>query len=186
MIVYTATKARFQQDVLSNDIGAIIFNTFRSVTGHSTNRSEITSWVNSLQCMDRVLNDPAIPADAGVAVEYHLPRSSKRIDFILTGTDAQQTATAILVELKQWQQADLTAKDGIVVTTFKGGPQETPHPSYQAWTYNPNSAVPGRIPRSSGPRAKRYARQDRGGVCRAAGVRAVRGGSCKSTSRLNL
>ena len=95
VIVYSATKARFQQDVLSNDIGAIIFDTFRSVTGHSTNRSEINSWVNSLQCMDRVLNDPAIHADAGVAIEYHLPRSSKRIDFILTGKDAQQTATAI-------------------------------------------------------------------------------------------
>jgi len=135
VIVYAATKTRFQQDVLSNGIGDIIYDAFRGATGHSTNRSEINSWVNSLQCMDRVLNDPAIPADAGVAIEYHLPRSSKRIDFILTGKDAQHTATAILVELKQWQQADLTAKDGIVVTTFKGGPQETPHPSYQAWTY---------------------------------------------------
>jgi len=45
--------------------------------------------------MHDVLEDPAIPADAGVAIEYHLPRSSKRIDFILTGKDAQQTATAI-------------------------------------------------------------------------------------------
>lgn len=135
MIVYTADKARFRQDVMTNDIGGIIFDTFKAVTGHGTKQSEINSWVNSLQYMDRVLEDPAIPATAGVAIEYHIPRSSKRIDFILTGTDAQQTATAILVELKQWQQADLTAKDGIVVTTFKGGPQETPHPSYQAWTY---------------------------------------------------
>ena len=180
MIVYTADKARFRQDVMTNDIGGIIANTFKAVTGHSTKQSEINSWVNSLQYMDRVLEDPAIPATAGVAIEYHIPRSSKRIDFILTGTDAQQTATAILVELKQWQQADLTAKDGIVVTTFKGGPQETPHPSYQAWTYNPNSAVPGRIPRSSGSRAKRYARQAREGVCRPARVPAMRG---KSFSR---
>jgi len=118
MIVYTADKARFRQDVMSNDIGGIIASTFKSVTGHNTNRDL-----------------PAIPATTGVAIEYHLPRSSKRIDFILTGKDAQHTDTAILVELKQWQQADLTAKDGIVVTTFKGGPQETPHPSYQAWTY---------------------------------------------------
>jgi len=175
VIVYTGTKSRFRQDVMTNDIGGIIASTFKSVTGHGTKQSEINSWVNSLQYMDRVLEDPAIPATAGVAIEYHIPRSSKRIDFILTGTDAQHTDTAILVELKQWQQADLTAKDGIVVTTFKGGPQETPHPSYQAWTYNPNSAVPGRIPRSSGPRAKRYARQARGGVCRPEGAHAMRG-----------
>jgi hypothetical protein len=135
VIVYSGTKSRFRQDVMTNDIGGIIATTFKSVTGHSTKQSEINSWVNSLQYMDRVLEDPAIPATAGVAIEYHIPRSSKRIDFILTGTDAQHTDTAILVELKQWQQADLTAKDGIVVTTFKGGPQETPHPSYQAWTY---------------------------------------------------
>ncbi len=135
MIVYSGTKSRFRQDVMTNNIGGIIFDTFKAVTGHSTKRSEIDSWTNSLRYMHDVLEDPAIPADSGVAIEYHIPRSSKRIDFILTGADARHTDTAILVELKQWQQADLTTKDGIVVTTFKGGPQETAHPSYQAWTY---------------------------------------------------
>jgi len=120
---------------MGNDIGGIIFDTFKAVTGHSTKRSEIDSWTNSLRYMHDVLEDAAIPADAGVAIEYHIPRSSKRIDFILTGTDANKTDTAILVELKQWQQAALTTKDGIVTTTFKGGQQETAHPSYQAWTY---------------------------------------------------
>lgn len=135
MIVYSGTKSQFRSDVMTNDIGGIIASTFKSVTGHGTKQSEINSWVNSLQYMDRVIADPAIPADAGVAIEYHIPRSSKRIDFILTGADAQHTDTAILVELKQWQQADLTTKDGVVITTFQGGPQETAHPSYQAWTY---------------------------------------------------
>lgn len=120
---------------MTNDIGGIIFDTFKAVTGRSTQRSEIDSWTNSLRYMHDVLEDSAIPADAGVAIEYHIPRSSKRIDFILTGTDADKTDTAILIELKQWQQAALTTKDGIVETTFKGGPQETAHPSYQAWTY---------------------------------------------------
>lgn len=35
----------------------------------------------------------------------------------------------------------------------------------------------GRIPRACGSRAKRYTRQAREGVCRAAGDRAMRGGS---------
>ncbi len=146
MIVYSGTKERFQRDVMSNDIGNIIYDAFKGATGHSTPRNQITAWTNSLQYMDRVLGDDAIPNDAGVAIEYHIPRSSKRIDFILTGTDAAGAETAV-----------------------------RPHPSYQAWTYNPNPAGLGRIPRSSGPRAKRYARQARGGVCRPEGAPAMRG-----------
>lgn len=135
MIVYSGTKKQFHSDIMTNDIGNIIFNAFKGATGHGTRRSEIDSWTNSLRYMHDVLEDPAIPADAGVAIEYHIPRSSKRIDFILTGTDAANTDTAVLVELKQWQAAQLTTKDAIVSTVFSGGPQETAHPSYQAWSY---------------------------------------------------
>ncbi len=135
MIVYSATKAKFRQDVMTNDIGNIILGAFKGATGKSTQKSEINSWVNSLQYMDRVLNDPAIPGDAGVAIEYHIPKSNKRIDFILTGADAGNLETAILVELKQWQHAALTDKDSIVITEFMGQPRETTHPSYQVWSY---------------------------------------------------
>lgn len=135
MIVYSATKERFRQDVMTNGIGDIIFNAYKGATGKSTGRSEIDSWVNSLQYMDRALSDTAIPGDAGVAIEYHIPMSNKRIDFILTGTDAQNADTAILIELKQWQHATLTDQDAIVITQFKGRQQTTPHPSYQAWSY---------------------------------------------------
>jgi len=85
--------------------------------------------------MDRVLNDDEIPHDAGVAIEYHLPQSSKRIDFILTGKDHTQRESAVLIELKQWQQVQLTDSDAIVMTQFKHGLCEKLHPSYQAWSY---------------------------------------------------
>lgn len=120
---------------MTNDIGNIIYDAYKSVTGKNTGRSEINSWINSLQYMDRVLQDDEIPHDAGVAIEYHLPRSSKRIDFILTGKDHDQRESAILIELKQWQQAQITDKDAIVVTKFMHGVRETLHPSYQAWSY---------------------------------------------------
>ncbi|MEO6513125.1 MAG: DUF2075 domain-containing protein [Candidatus Saccharimonadales bacterium] len=135
MIVYAATKKEFQEDIMSNDIENLIYKKYKSVTGKSTGRSEIESWRNSLQYMDRVLNDSEIPADSGVAIEYHIPQSSKRIDFILTGVNGQQQDSAILVELKQWQNAELTEKDGVVRTRFKHGEKETSHPSYQAWSY---------------------------------------------------
>ena len=69
--------------------------------------------------MDRVLNDVEIPSDAGVSIEYHLPQTSKRIDFILTGTDHNNRDTAILIELKQWQQAQLTKSDAIESAIIK-------------------------------------------------------------------
>lgn len=135
MIVYSATKSEFKDDVMKNDIGNIIHDAFQTATGRRTSKAEIDSWVNSLQYMDRVLQDDEIPHDAGVSIEYHLPQSSKRIDFILTGIDHQNRESAILIELKQWQQAQLTESDAIVITQFKHGFQETLHPSYQAWSY---------------------------------------------------
>lgn len=135
MIVYSATKEQFQNDVMSNDIGNIILETYKEVTGRNTGHSEVMSWTNSLQYMDRVLSDTDIPDDAGVAIEYHIPQSSKRVDFIITGRDSQDQDTAILIELKQWTHAELTDKDAVVVTRFKHGEQETSHPSYQAWSY---------------------------------------------------
>lgn len=135
MIVYSSTKAKYRKDVNTNDIGNIIYNAYKKTTGRSTGKPEIDSWINSLQYMDRILEDADIPNDAGVAIEYHIPQSSKRIDFILTGKNDQDQETVVLVELKQWQHAELTSKDAIVITQFKHGKIETPHPSYQAWSY---------------------------------------------------
>jgi uncharacterized protein len=135
LIVYSSTKAGFQQDIMTNDIGNIIYDAYRTATGRHTGKSEIDSWMNSLQYMDRVLSDHEIPHDAGVAIEYHLPQTSKRIDFILTGRDPESRETAVLVELKQWQHAKLTEQDAIVLTQFQGLEKPTPHPSYQAWSY---------------------------------------------------
>lgn len=135
MIVYSSTKQNFQKDVMTNDIEGVIQSAYKNATGRNTGLSELESWRNSLQYMDRVLNDAQIPEDSGVAIEYHIPQSSKRIDFILTGLSKDRQDSAILVELKQWQEAQITDKDGVVVTRFKHGEKETSHPSYQAWSY---------------------------------------------------
>jgi len=135
VIVYSSTKAKFQEDVLTNEIDNVIDRAYRKATGGSVGKQEKTSWKNSLQYMGLVLSDGGIPSDAGVAIEYHIPQSSKRIDFILTGKDGNNRETAILIELKQWQHAFLTNKDAIVITQYQHGKKETPHPSYQAWSY---------------------------------------------------
>ncbi len=120
---------------MTNNIGQIILDKFQNITGKSTGVSELNSWENSLQYMDRVLNDDSIPNDSGISIEYHIPRSSKRIDFIITGLTPEKEESVVIIELKQWQKAEITEKDGIVTTRFKHGEKETPHPSYQAWSY---------------------------------------------------
>ena len=135
MIVYSGTKAQFRDDVMTNDIGAIILRALIEKAGRRTGKSEIDSWSESLRYMDRILDDNAIPNDSGVAIEYHIPQTSKRIDFILTGKDKRRQDTAILIELKQWESAELTDEDAIVTTRFRHGKADTLHPCYQAWSY---------------------------------------------------
>ena len=38
--------------------------------------------------MNNVLHTSNVPDDAGVAIEYQIPQTCKRIDFILTSQDA--------------------------------------------------------------------------------------------------
>jgi DUF2075 family protein len=87
--------------------------------------------------MAKVLQDEEIPLDAGVAIEYQLPQTSKRIDFVISGEDEEARSKIIIVELKQWSESRRSEKDAIVWARRGGrsGEQEGPHPSYQAWSY---------------------------------------------------
>ena len=135
MIVYKNNKEGFLADVLTNDIANIILANFKRTTGGRVGESELRSWQNSLMYMNTVLSDPEIPTDAGVSIEYHIPHSSKRVDFLITGQDADQHENVILIELKQWSEAEKTEMDGVVRTRFSHGMTDTSHPSYQAWSY---------------------------------------------------
>ncbi|WP_047515580.1 DNA/RNA helicase domain-containing protein [Methylophilus sp. Q8] len=135
MIVYSATKREFLDDVRSNRIAEIIECEVLRKLNRNSPRNERLSWENSLQYMSQILWDEEIPSAAGVAIEYNLPMTNRRVDFILTGKDQEHNDTAIIVELKQWQYVEKTNKDAIVRTRLQRGDVETNHPSYQAWSY---------------------------------------------------
>jgi len=135
VIVYASTKGDFMKDVMSNDIGGIVHRAFQKATGHRTSVSEVRSWENSMQYMYRVLEDDAISQNTEIGIEYHIPQSSKRIDFIIAGKNAKRQDAVVLIELKQWSEATLTDKDGVVVSYVGRSEREVSHPSYQAWTY---------------------------------------------------
>jgi hypothetical protein len=135
MIVYSATIEKFRNDVDSNYIDKIIKDNLLKRMNISVGESEYRAWGNSLMYMDKLLSDNDIPRNCGVAIEYNIPQSSKRIDFILSGYGNSNELYTMIIELKQWQDAQKTEKDGIVMTRFKHGISETTHPSYQAWSY---------------------------------------------------
>lgn len=135
MIVYASTKSDFIQDVAQNRIEDKILTLFKRRLKHTTSASEINAWRNSMQYMHNLLVHSAVPENAGVAIEYSIPQTAKRVDFILTGQDEAGRDNAVIVELKQWTEAWRTEKDGIIATLLQGRKVETSHPSFQAWSY---------------------------------------------------
>ncbi|VWX37325.1 AAA family ATPase [Limnobacter sp. 130] len=135
MIVYTASKSKFLDDVLDDQIHEVIHREFQRKLFRRAGDSEVNSWRNSMKEMRQVLNDPDIPGDSLVSIEYNIPLTGKRIDFILTGRNAQLEECAVIIELKQWSDVQATKQDAVVNTWLGKGNINTPHPSYQAWTY---------------------------------------------------
>lgn len=137
MIVYQANKSTFLDDSFKRDIEAVVTESYKQRTGGTVSANEVRSWKESLLQMAKVLNDDSIPGDSGVAIEYRIPSSAKRVDFILTGLGEDKAANVIIVELKQWSEAKRTDKDGVILARRggKGGETEGTHPCYQAWSY---------------------------------------------------
>jgi hypothetical protein len=135
MIIYLENKSTFREDVFANRIEEKVRERLKAIAGKSVSDSELNSWKNSLRYMDAIVEDADIPNDTGIAIEFNIPSTAKRIDFILTGKRADGTRTAVIVELKQWQSVKATEKDAIVNTFLGKSERDTNHPSYQAWSY---------------------------------------------------
>ena len=135
MIVYEATVSEFVQEVLHDTITDNVYAKYQEHFGHSS-EGQIRSWRNSLEYMYKVLMTPTIPSDAGVAIEFNIPMTAKRIDFMISGFDEMNMKSAVIVELKQWDECrKVENKDGVVITRLNGAERQTTHPSYQAYSY---------------------------------------------------
>ena len=135
MLVYEGVKSGFIDDVNLNRIVDKIYDKYKQFFGR-TSESQLNSWKNSMQYMRGVLDDREIPDNAGVAIEFNIPTTSKRIDFILSGRDNNKKDSVIIIDLKQWETCTaVEGKDAIVSTFTGGGIREVAHPSYQAMSY---------------------------------------------------
>ncbi|MBE2292266.1 MAG: ATP-binding protein, partial [Xanthomonadaceae bacterium] len=136
MIVYQATKSKFLHDCDHDQIEEVVSSAYVQKTGRYASNAEFKAWRNSLVAMAKVLRDDDIPEDIGVGVEFGIPQTAKRIDFILSGKTADDIPHMVIVELKQWSTSRISEKDGILIANRGGKAEiEGPHPSYQAWSY---------------------------------------------------
>ena len=133
MIIYNNTKRGFLNDI--PHIEGILSSNVKAKMGEDTSEGEIRSWHNSLRFMAKVVDSQVIPDDTGIALEYNIPVTNNRIDFIITGLDSEGKSNVVMIELKQWQHVQATEKDGLVVTHYEDGLKETTHPSYQVACY---------------------------------------------------
>ena len=136
MIIYSGSKSDFMTEVEEDSIAYSIRDSILKKMHRNTSDAEFRSWVNSLEYMYKVLNDNEIPQNSGVAIEYNLPNTAKRVDFLVSGYDKNQTANVVIIELKQWQKLNkVEGLDGLVETYTGGANRRVVHPSYQAWSY---------------------------------------------------
>lgn len=134
MIIYEAQcKNRFLED--QPNIENILKKKVAETVHEEPSENEVLSWRSSLSVMAEVMRSDSIPDDVGIFLEYNIPTTDNRVDFIITGKDEADKENVILIELKQWQHVNKTNKDGIVETRYEEGMKETPHPSYQVFTY---------------------------------------------------
>ncbi len=136
MLVYDGIKTDFLKSVENDTIALEIEKNIYEKMNRHTARNEFRAWENSLEYMYKVLNDSEIPQDAGVAIEYNIPQTSKRVDFLISGYDENESGNVVIIELKQWDEIKaVEGKDALVEMYTGNAIRQVVHPSYQAWSY---------------------------------------------------
>ena len=138
MIVYNDIKRQFVNDVKDNSIADKILDAIKMRGLNAGHEKEYSSWQNSMQFMRNIVDDSEIDDEVHICIEYNIPLTSKRVDFIIAGADNAGNENIVIVELKQWQKADVVADDmHYCVKTFVANTDRIVcHPSYQAYSYS--------------------------------------------------
>ncbi len=135
MIIYNDVLSQFRNDILLNSIQDILLDKLHEKGLSGGSPSEVRSWNNSLRFMKDVLDDPYFSPDCQVAIEYNIPQTSKRVDFMIMGNDGEKDHV-VVVELKQWGKVELVDKNcGHSIMSDLQKHEPVAHPSYQAFSY---------------------------------------------------
>ena len=138
MIVYSANKGQFVQDVRTGIIAPKILNLIREKGLNAGQDREFESWHNSMKFMRDIVDDRDIDDEVQIAIEYNIPQTSKRVDFIIIGANDAGKDNIVIVELKQWTKAEVVDDEmHFCVRTYVANDNRIVcHPSYQAYSYS--------------------------------------------------
>ncbi|MDD4076861.1 MAG: hypothetical protein PHT03_02665 [Bacilli bacterium] len=122
MIAYNETLSTFKYHIENNSIVDKIIERL----GHNVSPSEQRSFKYSLGEMYKVLNRTNIPANVRVGIEYKIPITTKRIDFLISGFNENNDNNIIIIELKRWDKVKRTDMPGVILL----GNEPKAHPSW--------------------------------------------------------
>ncbi|MFE9386639.1 DNA/RNA helicase domain-containing protein [Streptomyces sp. NPDC007025] len=121
--------------------------------GHGVGSSEARSWERSIPALVTALNEAGL-GDVEVLLEYALPLNSKRADAVLAGRHpATGEPSYVVVELKQWGQAEPDEEDAELCHVGRAAPVLNPIEQvrrYCQYLVNFNGALAGHSHRVSG------------------------------------
>jgi DUF2075 family protein len=133
VLLYQGTSKEFVIETTKNAIVDRLEESFKRQMGYGPSVAERRSWQNSLRAMALVVGMSGLK-NHGVGIEYQLPGSSKRLDFMISGLSLDKKKEAVIIELKQWEKTE--AGDGDKVVTFVGQrDRDVLHPSVQVGNY---------------------------------------------------
>lgn len=132
--LYAGPTTDFLEQATHNRIAETLRAAFLDEQGFAPSSSEERSWRNSLRALANAIGFAKLH-DHGILLEYRLPLTSKRIDALLTGTDATGRQRAVIVELKQWDHVEASPVPECVGVRYSGRIKDALHPSAQARQY---------------------------------------------------
>lgn len=135
MIIYKDSVANFYKDVFQGVIANKLEELFLEYNIGKESRGEYRSWNNSLEVVSSTLKFSNINDDLQVAIEYQIPLTSKRVDFLISGVDELDNETVVAIELKQWDKVEKTNLENCIKTYVDGRNDVRPHPSQQILSY---------------------------------------------------
>ncbi len=133
MRLFAGSSVQFLEDTVQNQIAEKLKLAFFNYFRYYPSPSELNSWRNSLRAVSLVFQYAKLD-DQGIILEYQLPMTSKRLDCLICGKDADAKDNAVIIELKQWDRCE-EAPGKNEVTTWVGGRRELLHPSVQVRQY---------------------------------------------------
>lgn len=134
MRLWAGLSTHFIRDTVHNQIAEKLKAAFFKHYRYEPPPSEVNAWRNSLRALAQVFDDAPLD-DHGVMLEYRLPLTSKRLDCLVCGKDAEGRDEAVIVELKQWERCHAAIGDKLVTTFVGHAEREVLHPSAQVGQY---------------------------------------------------